>query len=318
MGEPGADLEKVWAGNAPVRLKYVRTKHWGRWIAATVVLLAGLWLLRIVATNPHIKWYKVAEFIPEYAILRGVWITLQLTALSMVIGIILGIVLALMRLSPNPILRLTSGIYIWFFRGTPLLVQIILWFNIALIFPRLGIGPWTVNTNSVITTFFAAVLALGLNEGAYMCEIVRGGILSVGHGQMDAALSIGLTRSQSMRMIVIPQALRVIVPPTGNQAIGMLKATSLASVIAARDLLTVSQNLYARSFLVMEMLFVACFWYLALTTLATIGQFFLERKFSAGAQRDAPDTVFSFMRARLLKSSRASSAAGEMEIGPHA
>lgn len=317
MESPGAEIDVVAEGKAPVRVKYVRTKHWGRWIAATVVIVAGLWLLSTIATNPHIKWDKVGEFIPENIILQGVWVTLQLTVLSMVFGIALGIVLALMRLSPNPVLRYTSGVYIWLFRGTPLLVQIILWFNIALIFPTLGIGPWTVDTNSVITTFIAAVLALSLNEGAYMCEIVRGGILSVGHGQMDAALSIGLTRTQSMRMIIIPQALRVIVPPTGNQAIGMLKATSLVSVIAARDLLTVSMNLYARSFLVIEMLFVASFWYLVLTTVATIGQYFLERKFSAGTQREAPVSMFAFMRSRLLKSSRASSALDEIENGRH-
>jgi len=205
------------------------------------------------------------------------------------------------------VLRVTSSAYIWVLRGTPVLVQLIFWYNMALIFPRIGIGSFSLNTNHVITTFGAAILALGLNEGAYMAEIVRAGFLSVARGQMDAALATGLTRRQAMRYIIIPQSLRVIIPPTGNQTIGMLKTTSLASVIAAQDLLTVTENIYAKTFLVIELLIVASIWYLVGTTIASIGQYFIERKFGAGSTTTGVK-MSDFLRERMLSSTRALSA----------
>jgi polar amino acid transport system permease protein len=289
------------------QLKYARTKRWGSWIAAAVVILLGGCLLWAVATNPNIKWSKMSGYIFDGAVLRGLVVTLELTVLAMVIGVALGVVLALMKLSPNGVLRTTSGIYIWVFRGTPVLVQLIFWYNMALIFPRIGFGVFSVDTNRVISTLGAAILALGLNEGAYMAEIVRAGILSVSRGQMDAALATGLTRRQAMRHIVIPQALRVILPPTGNQTIGMLKTTSLASVIAAQDLLTVTENIYAKTFLVIELLLVASLWYLVGTSIASIGQYFIEKKFGAGSSSSGVKLA-DFVREHVFSSSRAQSA----------
>lgn len=289
------------------QLAYARTRKWGSWIAAAVVVLLGACLLWAVATNPNIKWSKMGGYVFDDAILRGLVVTLELTVLAMVIGVALGIVLALMKLSPNPVLKVTSGAYIWAMRGTPVLVQLIFWYNIALIFPRIGFGGFSLDMNKVISTFGAAILALGLNEGAYMAEIVRAGILSVSKGQTDAALATGLTRGQAMRYVVIPQALRVIVPPTGNQAIGMLKTTSLASVIAAQDLLTVTENIYAKTFLVIELLIVASLWYLVGTSVASIGQYFIEKKFGAGTS-SADVKLSDFVREHVFSLSRAQSA----------
>lgn len=289
------------------KLRYVKTKPWGSWIAATVFAVILSFMLAAVAVNPNIKWPKLGEYLFDKAILQGFWMTIRLTIIAMVIGIILGIILALMKLSTNTVLRFTSSAYIWVLRGTPVLVQLIFWYNMALIFPRIGIGSFSLNTNHVITTFGAAILALGLNEGAYMAEIVRAGFLSVARGQMDAALATGLTRRQAMRYIIIPQSLRVIIPPTGNQTIGMLKTTSLASVIAAQDLLTVTENIYAKTFLVIELLMVASIWYLVGTTIASIGQYYIEKKFGAGSTTTGVK-MSDFVYDKLVSSKRALSA----------
>jgi polar amino acid transport system permease protein len=183
-----------------------------------------------------------------------------------------------MRLSPNPVLKGFSGLYIWFFRGTPLLVQIIFWFNIQLFIPSIDIGPIHFDTNDIVTAFVAALLALSLNEAAYMAEIMRGGLMAVDSGQAEAAKALGYTPLQSMLRIIFPQALRVIIPPIGNQTISMLKTTSLVSVVAAQDLLTRAQNIYARNFLIIELLIVASIWYLVMTTVASGIQYLIERR----------------------------------------
>jgi polar amino acid transport system permease protein len=266
-------------------IRVAKKPHWGRWAGGVVVIAIIGGLGYAVGTTPNIKWPAVGQYFSNSAILSGLVVTLELTVLAMAIGVGLGILLALMRLSMVVLFKASSGIYIWFFRGTPLLVQIIAWYNIGLVFPSIDLFGYHVGTNSLISPFTAAVLALGLNEGAYMSEIVRAGIMSIPHGQMDAALMVGLTRRQAMRSIVIPQSLRVIVPPTGNQTIGMLKTTSLVSVIAAQDLLTKAQYIYAKNFLVIELLIVASLWYLVLTTVASIGQYFLEKKIGVGSRR---------------------------------
>jgi len=271
-------------------------------------------LMWSVAKNPNIRWPEIGSNLFNDAVLRGFVVTIELTILAMVIGVALGIILALMKLSTNTVLRVTSSAYIWVFRGTPVLVQLIFWYNMALIFPRIGIGAFSVDTNRVITTVGAAILALGLNEGAYMAEIVRAGFLSVSRGQMDASLATGMTRRQAMRYIIIPQSLRVIIPPTGNQAIGMLKTTSLASVIAAQDLLTVTENIYAKTFFVIEMLIVASIWYLVGTTVMSIGQYFIERKFGAGSSSSGVKLA-DFIREHVFSSSRAQSALEHLEKG---
>lgn len=178
-----------------------------------------------------------------------------------------------------------SWLYVWFFRATPQLVQVIFWFNISLFVPQLYLGFAVVDTNTVVTSFVAATLALGLNQGAYMAEIVRSGIISVDPGQVSAATAIGMNRSQINRLIVLPQALKVILPPAGNEFISLLKSTSLVSAISARDLLNEAQSIYQQNFLVIELLIVASIWYMVLTSLASLGQYFLERYVSGGPVR---------------------------------
>jgi len=197
------------------------------------------------------------------------------------LGLVLGLVLASMRLSVNPVLRTVSWFYIWLFRGTPLLVQIIFWFNIALVLPTVGIGIpgteywWSVNTSTLVTTSVAAVLALGLNEGAYMAEIVRAGIQVVDYGQTEAGLALGMKKGLVFRLIVLPQAMRAIIPPTGNELISMLKNTSLVSVIAAQELLTKAQGIYSMNLLTIELLIVAAVWYLIVTSVLNVGQYYI-------------------------------------------
>src|SRR5690242_13489778 len=208
----------------------------------------------------------------------------------MAIGIVLGVLLAVMRLSPNPLVAGFSWFYIWFFRGTPVLVQLLFWSFIGAVYSKitLGIpfgGPAIVlgSANAVITAFVAAILGLGLNEGAYMAEIVRAGMLSVDEGQTEAAQALGMTRLQTLRRIVLPQAMRVIIPPTGNETISMLKTSSLVSVIAYSELLYSVQLIYAVNFRQIPLLMVACVWYLIVTTILSIGQYYIERHFGRGA-----------------------------------
>jgi polar amino acid transport system permease protein len=211
--------------------------------------------------------------------------------IAMAIGIAIGIGLAVMRLSPNPLVSGASWLYIYFFRGTPLLVQLVFWEFIAALYPVIAIGipfgPAFIhpNANSLVTPFAAAILGLGLNEGAYMAEIVRAGIISVDEGQTQAAQSLGMTRLQTMRRIVLPQAMRVILPPTGNETISMLKNTSLVSAIGYAELFYEVQQIYAVNFKPIPLLIVASIWYLAMTSVAYVGQYFVERRFGRGFSR---------------------------------
>ena len=231
-------------GHEPI--KAIPVRHWGQWVSAAIVIAIVGALAYSVGTNPNLQWSIVWQYLFDNTILRGMLVTIELTVLSMAIGIALGIVLAVMRLSTNPVLTTVSGAYLGFFRGTPVLVQIVLWFNLALIFPRIGFGSFSADTNSLITPFGAALLALALNEAAYMAEIVRGGIQSVDAGQPEAAHALGMPQSLTMRRIVLPQAMRVIVPPTGNEVITMLKTTSLVAVIGASELFTAAQTIGAQ------------------------------------------------------------------------
>jgi polar amino acid transport system permease protein len=263
----------------------------GRWIAAIIVAILAITLIRSVSTNSNFQWGEVGHYLFSSRILDGLVITLELTVLAMVIGVALGVLLALMRLSPNFLLKGAAGFYIWLFRGTPVLVQILIWNNIAALYPDIALGvpfgPALVhlNANDFITPFLAGMLALGLNEGAYMSEIVRAGIISVDEGQADAANALGMTRLQTMRRIVLPQAMRVIIPPTGNETISMLKTTSLVSVIAVPELLYASQLIYSVNYEIIPLLIVASIWYLFVTSILTIGQFYIERHYGRGASR---------------------------------
>lgn len=276
-------------------LEVVGVRHWGRIASAllTVLLLAAL--VYIVAKDSVLHWGTVPRYIGDAQILHGVVVTIELTLLAMAIGIGLGTILAVMRMSENPVTRTVSAVYVWFIRGTPILVQIIFWFNIALFLPRLSIGPFSASTNTIISPFTAAVLGLGLNEAAFMAEIVRAGILAVDRGQREAALALGYTPQKTMSRIVLPQSMRVILPPTGNETIGMLKSTSLVSVIGAQDLLTRAQNISSYSYQIVEMLLVATVWYLVMTTVLSIGQALLERRL--GRSIASARTPSMFLRA---------------------
>jgi polar amino acid transport system permease protein len=258
--------------------RIVPARHWGQWIIAAILIIIVAGMLVMVIGSRHINWAAIPDYIFDETILDGIELTLLFTVLSMVISIFAGALLAMMRLSPNPVLKGFSGLYIWFFRGTPLLVQIIFWFNIQLFIPSIDIGPIHFDTNAIVTAFVAALLALSLNESAYMAEIMRGGLMAVDSGQMEAAKALGYTPLQAMLRIIFPQALRVIIPPIGNQTISMLKTTSLVSVVAAQDLLTRAQNIYARNFLIIELLIVASIWYLVMTTVASGIQYLIERR----------------------------------------
>ena len=278
-------------GRSAAEIAAVPVRRPGRWLAAFFVLVIGGSIVRSMVTNPRFKWGEIWHYLSDPRVIHGAIATLYLTGAAMAIGVVLGIVLAVMRLSPNPIVSGASWLYIWFFRGTPLLVQIIFWYNIAALLPVIGLGvPFgpslvDLNGNSVITQFVAALLGLGLNEGAYMAEIVRAGIISVDEGQSEAASSLGMGRLQIMRHIVLPQAMRVILPPTGNETISMLKNSSLVSVIAFGELLYETDNISSQNFQVMQLLIVASIWYLIMTSVAYVGQYFLERKVGQGFSR---------------------------------
>lgn len=274
-------------------METVPLRHWGRMIGAAAVLGLQGFLVYIISASQSISWNAIPEYLFNPAILRGVLVTIELTILAMVIGTTIGVLLAVMRMSANPVLSTVSTAYVWFFRGTPLMVQIFFWFNIALFIPVVRIGDFSISTNLLISAYSAGLLALALHEAANMAEIVRGGILSVDGGQMEASQALGMMRSQAMRRIILPQAIKVILPPTGNQAIGMLKATAMVSVIGTHDLLTQAQNTYARNFLVIELLIVASIWYLALTTVASIGQHYLEKHFQRDLQRQPTQTLMN-------------------------
>lgn len=249
------------------------------WLSSAIVLAMLAWLLAAVWRNPNIVHAVIWQYQFAPAILRGLRTTVLLAVLAAFVGLVLGILLAVMRLSDSLVLRLGSGLYTWLLRGTPLLVQILVWGNLALLFEY--IGPF--KTNAVLTPFVASVVALGLNEAAYMAEIVRAGILAVDRGQHEAALALGMSRALALRRIVLAQALRVIIPPAGNQFISLLKATSLVSVIAGGDLLTAAQNISSANLHTIELMLVATFWYLAITSISSLGQHFIERRLGRSA-----------------------------------
>ena len=293
------------AGGRPEDIRAVPVRRPGRWIAAAIVLVLVVAIVHSITSNPRFEWGVVGEYLFDERILEGLRITIELTVICMVFGIVLGVLLAVMRLSPNPLVSGSSWLYIWFFRGTPVLVQIIFWYFISALYPVLNLGipfgPAFIhgNANTLIHSFTAAVLALGLNEGAYMSEIVRAGIISVDEGQSDAAQSLGMTRLQTMRRIVLPQAMRVIIPPTGNETISMLKTTSLVSIIAVGDLLYAAQSIYAVNFKTIPLLITASIWYLVCTSVLYVGQFYLERYYGRGARREQAATPLQHLRSLL-------------------
>jgi polar amino acid transport system permease protein len=301
-------------GRRPEAIKAVPVRHTWRWVSAVLVLLVVADIVYTVGsavgndvTGSGPGFYVIWKYLFGNLILEGITVTIVLTVLAMVIGVGLGIVLAVMRISPNPVTSLLSWLYIWFFRGTPVLVQIFFWFNLNTVLRTVGIGippdgPWLwhIGTNELINPFIAVTLGLGLNEAAYMAEIVRAGIISVEHGQTEAAQALGMTRLLVMQRIVLPQAMRVIIPPTGNETISMLKTTSLASTAAVEELFNRSHEISNFNFAVIELAIVASIWYLVMTTILTIGQYYIERYFARGSQRELPPTPWQRFRRMLF------------------
>ena len=260
-----------------------RRLHWGRWIAASLIVLALAALVWAFAKG-QIEWSYVGRFLTVPAIIDGIVNTVVMAIAAMALGIVLGVAVAVMRLSPNPVMRVVASGYVWLFRGTPVILQLLLWFNLALVFPVIGIpGLWSARTIDLMTPFLSALLGLGINQGAYTSEVVRAGMLSVDVGQYEAAQAIGMSRLLSLRRIIFPQAMRMVIPPLGNEFIGMVKMTSLASVIQYPEVLHSAENIYYANSRVIELLIVAGIWYLAVVSALTPLQMLLERRFARGA-----------------------------------
>jgi polar amino acid transport system permease protein len=284
----------------------VPVRHRGRWVAVAAIAVLAAMGINSLIRNRAWEWDYFRGYIGYGPIISGIWVTLELTVYAMALGIVLGVVLAVMRLSDNPILSGTAWLYTWFFRGTPVIVQLIFWVDLAALYPHLSLGiPFgprlvTGETNHLIPTLVAATLGLGLNEGAYMSEIVRAGILSVDDGQTEASQALGMRRLLIMRRVVLPQAMRVIIPPTGNETISMLKTTSLVAFIGVYDLLGAAKNIYGNNFKIIPLLVVASIWYLIMTSVLSVVQFYIERHYARGSARSLPPTPMQRVRARFV------------------
>ncbi|MFA3840939.1 amino acid ABC transporter permease [Streptomyces aureus] len=293
----------------PEAIKAIPVRHYGRYVAA-VVAIAVLAAIVYAFAQGKINWGAVPDYFFDNRILRGVGQTLLLTVISMIIGVAGGILLAVMRLSRNPVTSSIAWFYIWFFRGTPVLVQLFVWFNLGLVFEYINLGPiYKDYWSSFMTPFLTALLGLGLNEAAYMAEICRAGLLSVDEGQTEASHALGMSHAKTLRRIVIPQAMRVIVPPTGNEVINMLKTTSLVSAVQYYELLRYAQDIGQTSGSPVEMLFLAAAWYLIMTSILSVGQYYLERYYARGSSRSLPPTPFQKIKANLLSLGRPKGAA---------
>jgi polar amino acid transport system permease protein len=265
------------------KMPVAREIHWRRWLAAAAIVVVLAAIGRAFASG-QIEWAYVGRFLTVKVILEGIVNTMVMAVLAMALGIVIGVAVAIMRLSPNPVLKSVAAGYTWLFRGTPLILQLLLWFNLALVFPTIGIpGLWSVRAVDVMTPFLSALLGLGINQGAYTSEVMRAGMLSVDVGQYEAAQAIGMGRLHALRRIILPQAMRVVIPPLGNEFIGMVKATSLASVIQYPEVLHNAENIYYANSRVIELLIVAGFWYLLVVSILTPLQMLLERRFARGS-----------------------------------
>ncbi len=287
----------------------VPVRHYGRYVTAVVAI--ALFVAIVYAfSQGKINWGAVPDYFFDPRILDGVGQTLILTVLSMAIGIIGGILLAVMRLSNNPVTSSIAWFYIWFFRGTPVLVQLFVWFNLGFVFEYINLGPvYKDEWSQFMTPFLTALLGLGLNEAAYMAEICRAGLLAVDEGQTEAAHALGMSHGKTLRRIVIPQAMRVIVPPTGNEFINMLKTSSLVYAVTYNELLRATSTIGSTSYAVMEMFFVACIWYLVMTSVFSVFQYYLERRYARGSTRNLPPTPWQKLKASMLSLSRERGAA---------
>ncbi|WP_353828752.1 amino acid ABC transporter permease [Agromyces sp. SYSU T0242] len=298
----------------PGPIEAVPVRHPGRWIAAVLVLLIGIGSMASILQNPNLDLPTVGEYLFKPLTLNGVLITIWLTVASMVMGVLGGIVIAVMRLSPNPVLSVAAMLFIWVFRGTPLILQLIFWGFIGAFIPKIALGIpftsvefWSIDTSDLIPATVAALLALGLNEMAYAAEIVRAGIQSVDRGQTEAAHSLGMSPSRTLRRIVLPQAMRVIIPPMGNETITMLKSTALVAIVAGDDLMSNIREAYTQNYKIIPLLIVAAIWYLALTSILSVPQMWLERRYGRGFDGARPSLgsrVTTFTQSIALPASR--------------
>jgi polar amino acid transport system permease protein len=285
----------------------VPVRHPGRWAAMAVIAVLAAMLVSSIATNPNWQWGFQFRNAFSPPVLSGVWTTIWLTVAAMVLGVVLGAALAVMRLSPNPVLSGAAWAYIWVFRGTPVLVQLVIWGNLNSLYQDIALGvpfgpQWfTFETRDLVPPVAAALLGLALNEAAYMSEIVRAGILSVDEGQHEAASALGMSRLLTLRRIVLPQAMRVIVPPTGNETISMLKTTSLVAYVPYVELFFQTSAIGSRTFQPFPMLVTASLWYLALTSVLMAAQSWVERHYARGSVRTLPPTPVQKLRIRLAR-----------------
>jgi len=290
----------------PERLTVVRSRHPWRWVAAVAVLILVAMFINGLITNPGWDWATFAQYFTAASVLKALLLTIELTIYGSVLGFALGIVLALARLSHNPVLQTVSWTYIWAFRSIPLIVQLLFWFNIAYLYQTLSIGipfgpSWvTVDVNSAISGMTAAVIGLALHQAAYSAEIVRAGIISVDSGQLEAAAALGIPKRRQFFKIILPQAMRAILPNAANEVISLFKGTSIVSTMAIAELFYQVQVVYGRNGRVVPLLMVATVWYIVLTSILTIVQYYVERHYAKGAQRALPLTPWQKVQRKMI------------------
>ncbi|MGW3646457.1 amino acid ABC transporter permease [Streptomyces sp. NPDC000878] len=297
----------------PASLKVIPVRHYARWAAAAAVIVLAAQFTHGLITNPVWEWNVFADYVLSETIVQAVGVTLQLTAYATVLGFLLGAVLAFMRLSRSPVLQTVAWTYIWIFRSIPMIVQLVFWFNLGALYERLGVGIpfgpvfWSVDSNTLIGTIGAAIIGLTLHQAAYAAEIVRGGVIAVDQGQLEAAAALGIPRLRQIRRIVLPQAMRAILPTAGNEIVGLLKGTSVVYVMAIGELFYQVQVIYGRNGRVIPLLLVATAWYVVLTSLLTVAQYYVERRYARGANRTPPPTPLQRVR-RFVRDLRTAAA----------
>ncbi|MFI2209203.1 amino acid ABC transporter permease [Streptomyces sp. NPDC020141] len=318
---PGAGPDAPPDPDDPALLRVVPARHYARWAAGIGVTVLVAQFVHGLADNPVWEWGVFSDYILSETIVDAVWVTLQLTAYATVLGFLLGTVLAFMRLSRSPLLQTVAWTYVWIFRSIPMIVQLVFWFNLSALYERLGVGVpfgpvfWSVDSNSLIGTMGAAVIGLTLHQAAYAAEIVRGGVVAVDHGQLEAAAALGIPRLRQIRRIVLPQAMRAILPTAGNEIIGLLKGTSVVYVMAIGELFYQVQVIYGRNGRVIPLLLVATAWYVLLTSLLSVGQYYVERHYARGSDRTPPPTPIQRAR-RLVQTLRSAASRPDRPVIP--
>ncbi|MFF5016623.1 amino acid ABC transporter permease [Streptomyces sp. NPDC001165] len=318
---PGTGPETRSAPDDPASLRVVPARHYARWVAAVAVVVLVAQFAHGLVTNPVWEWGVFRDYVLSETIVQAVGVTLQLTAYATVLGFLLGTVLAFMRLSRSPVLQTVAWTYIWIFRSIPMIVQLVFWFNLSALYRELGVGIpfgpvfWSVDSNSLIGSIGAAVIGLTLHQAAYAAEIVRGGVIAVDHGQLEAAAALGIPRLRQIRRIVLPQAMRAILPTAGNEIIGLLKGTSVVYVMSIGELFYQVQVIYGRNGRVIPLLLVATAWYVVLTSLLSVAQYYVERHFARGANRTPPPTPVQRAR-RFVRDLRAAAAQRHQPVLP--